>query len=145
MRSWPLGRAPDASLESWPSRAAGLSPSTVSNAFNRRDGHRLRRRPHRPERLTPALRERVLRVAAELGYGGPDAAARILRRGRAGAIAVILGRPIADALGDPATTQSSPACPTPRTRNSSDSCSCPKCRTATPPRALPCAMRRPTG
>jgi DNA-binding LacI/PurR family transcriptional regulator len=74
-------------------RAAGVSPSTVSNAFNR------------PERLTPALRERVLRVAAELGYGGPDPAARILRRGRAGAIAVILGRLIADALGDPATTQ----------------------------------------
>jgi DNA-binding LacI/PurR family transcriptional regulator len=74
-------------------RAAGVSPSTVSNAFNR------------PERLTPALRERVLRVAAELGYGGPDPAARILRRGRAGAIAVILGRLIADALLDPATTR----------------------------------------
>jgi DNA-binding LacI/PurR family transcriptional regulator len=74
-------------------RAAGVSPSTVSNAFNR------------PERLSPALRERVLRAAAELGYGGPDPAARILRRGRAGAIAVILGRLIADALGDPATTQ----------------------------------------
>src|SRR4051812_8502617 len=74
-------------------RAAGVSPSTVSNAFNR------------PERLTPALRERVLRVAAELGYGGPDPAARILRRGRAGAVAVVLGRLIADALGDPATIQ----------------------------------------
>ena len=74
-------------------RAAGVSPSTVSNAFNR------------PERLSPALRERVLRVAAELGYGGPDPAARILRRGRAGAIAVILGRLIADALSDPATIQ----------------------------------------
>ena len=74
-------------------RAAGVSPSTVSNAFNR------------PERLSPALRERVLRVAAELGYGGPDPAARILRGGRAGAIAVILGRLIADALGDPATIQ----------------------------------------
>jgi DNA-binding LacI/PurR family transcriptional regulator len=74
-------------------RAAGVSPSTVSNAFNR------------PERLSPALRERVLRAAAELGYGGPDPAARILRRGRAGAIAVILGRLIADALGDPATIE----------------------------------------
>ena len=74
-------------------RAAGVAPSTVSNAFNR------------PERLTPALRERVLHVAAELGYGGPDPAARILRRGRAGAIAVILGRLIADALNDPATIQ----------------------------------------
>jgi DNA-binding LacI/PurR family transcriptional regulator len=70
-----------------------VSPSTVSNAFNR------------PERLSPALRERVLQAAAELGYGGPDPAARILRRGRAGAIAVILGRLIADALGDPATIE----------------------------------------
>src|SRR4051794_32081133 len=74
-------------------RAAGVSPSTVSNAFNR------------PERLTPALRERVLRVAAELGYGGPDPAARILRRGRAGAIGVILGRLLADAFDDAATAQ----------------------------------------
>src|SRR3954451_2470471 len=74
-------------------RAAGGSPSTVSNAFNR------------PERLSPALRERVLHVAAELGFRRPDPAARILRRGRAGAIAVILGRLIADALGAPATIQ----------------------------------------
>src|SRR4051812_42071735 len=71
-------------------RAAGVSPSTVSNAFNR------------PERLTPALRERVLRVAAELGYGGPDPAARILRRGRAGAIPGIPRRLLADAPGGPA-------------------------------------------
>src|SRR3954469_11093019 len=74
-------------------RAAGVAPSTVSNAFNR------------PERLSPALRERVLRAAAELGYGGPDPAARILRGGRAGSIGVILGRLIADALGDPATIE----------------------------------------
>ena len=58
-------------------RAVGVSPSTVSNAFNR------------PERLSPALRERVLRTAAELGYGGPDPVARSLRSGRAGAIGVV--------------------------------------------------------
>src|SRR4051794_41803900 len=74
-------------------RAAGVSPSTVSNAFNR------------PERLAPALRERVLRTAAELGYGGPDPAARTLRSGRAGAIGVILGRLLADAFDDAATAQ----------------------------------------
>ena len=74
-------------------RAAGVSPSTVSNAFNR------------PERLTPKLRERVLRTAAELGYGGPDPAARSLRQGRAGAIGVILGRLLADSFDDAATAE----------------------------------------
>ena len=74
-------------------RAAGVSPSTVSNAFNR------------PERLTPQLRERVLRTAAELGYGGPDPAARSLRQGRAGAIGVILGRLLADSFDDAATAE----------------------------------------
>jgi DNA-binding LacI/PurR family transcriptional regulator len=74
-------------------RAAGVSPSTVSNAFNR------------PERLTPALRERVLHAAAQLGYGGPDPAARSLRNGRAGAIGVVFRRSLAVALDDPGTTQ----------------------------------------
>jgi DNA-binding LacI/PurR family transcriptional regulator len=74
-------------------RAAGVSPSTVSNAFNR------------PERVTPALRERVLRAAAQLGYGGPDPAARSLRSGRAGAIGVVFRRRLAAALDDPGTTE----------------------------------------
>ena len=73
--------------------AAGVSPSTVSNAFNR------------PERLSPALRERVLRTAAQLGYGGPDPAARSLRSGRAGAIGVVFRRSLAVALDDPGTTE----------------------------------------
>jgi len=74
-------------------RAVGVSPSTVSNAFNR------------PERLSPALRERVLRTAAELGYGGPDPVARSLRSGRAGAIGVVFRRSLADAFDEPATVQ----------------------------------------
>jgi DNA-binding LacI/PurR family transcriptional regulator len=74
-------------------RAVGVSPSTVSNAFNR------------PERLSAELRERVLRTAAELGYGGPDPAARTLRRGRAGAVAVVLGRRLAYAFEDRATAE----------------------------------------
>jgi DNA-binding LacI/PurR family transcriptional regulator len=74
-------------------RAAGVSPSTVSNAFNR------------PERLTPALRERVLQAAAQLGYGGPDPAARSLRNGRAGAIGIVFRRSLAVALDDPGTTE----------------------------------------
>ena len=74
-------------------RAVGVSPSTVSNAFNR------------PERLSPALRERVLRTAAELGYGGPDPVARSLRSGRAGAIGVVFRRSLADAFDEPATVE----------------------------------------
>jgi DNA-binding LacI/PurR family transcriptional regulator len=74
-------------------RAAGVSASTVSNAFNR------------PERLSPDLRERVLRAAAELGYGGPDPVARSLRSGRAGAIGVVFRKPLAEAFDDPATAR----------------------------------------
>jgi DNA-binding LacI/PurR family transcriptional regulator len=74
-------------------RAAGVSASTVSNAFNR------------PERLSPELRERVLDAAAELGYGGPDPVARSLRSGRAGALGVVFRKPLAEAFEDPATAQ----------------------------------------
>ncbi|HWM08906.1 MAG TPA: LacI family DNA-binding transcriptional regulator [Solirubrobacteraceae bacterium] len=74
-------------------RAAGVSASTVSNAFNR------------PERLSPELRERVLRAAAELGYGGADPVARSLRSGRAGAIGIVFRKPLAKAFDDPATAR----------------------------------------
>jgi DNA-binding LacI/PurR family transcriptional regulator len=74
-------------------RAAGVSASTVSNAFNR------------PDRLSPALRERVLRTAAELGYGGPDPVARSLRSGRAGAIGIVFRKPLAEAFDDPAASR----------------------------------------
>ena len=55
----------------------GVSRSTVSNAYNR------------PDQLSRELRERILAAAAELGYAGPDPAARLLRRGRVGAIGLI--------------------------------------------------------
>jgi DNA-binding LacI/PurR family transcriptional regulator len=74
-------------------RAVGVSPSTVSNAFNR------------PERLSAELRERVLRAAAELGYARPDPAGRTLRRGRTGALAVVLGRRLAYAFEDRTTAE----------------------------------------
>ncbi len=70
-------------------RAAGVSRMTVSNAYNR------------PDQLSPATRERVLAVAAELGYGGPDPAGRSLRRGRAGTIGVILTESLSYAFTDP--------------------------------------------
>ncbi len=68
----------------------GISRTTASNAFNR------------PDQLNPALRERVLALAAELGYAGPDPAGRVLRSGRAGAIGVLLTERLSYAFGDPA-------------------------------------------
>jgi DNA-binding LacI/PurR family transcriptional regulator len=71
-------------------RALGVSPTTVSNAYNR------------PDQLSAALRERVLGKAAELGYAGPNPLARGLRTGRAGAIGVIFHDRVAYAFDDPA-------------------------------------------
>lgn len=56
----------------------GVSRMTVSNAFSR------------PDQLSPALRARILSAAEELGYAGPDPAARALARGSTGAIGVML-------------------------------------------------------
>jgi DNA-binding LacI/PurR family transcriptional regulator len=70
----------------------GVSPMTVSNAFNR------------PDQLSAALRERILARAAALGYPGPDPLARGLRRGRAGAIGVISDTGLAYAFEDSAAS-----------------------------------------
>ncbi|MVA77545.1 LacI family DNA-binding transcriptional regulator [Auraticoccus sp. F435] len=69
--------------------ACGVSPSTVSNAYNR------------PGQLSAALRERILATAEELGYPGPSAAGRSLRSGRAGAIGVLLSNQLSYAFSDP--------------------------------------------
>jgi DNA-binding LacI/PurR family transcriptional regulator len=73
--------------------ALGVSRTTVSNAFNR------------PDQLNPALRRRVLALAAELGYAGPDPAGRALRSGRAGAIGVLLTEQLSYAFADPAAVE----------------------------------------
>jgi DNA-binding LacI/PurR family transcriptional regulator len=65
--------------------AAGVSPTTVSHALNDK-GH-----------VDPATRERVVAVASELGYR-PSRAARALRSGRTGVIALLL--PELDAADD---------------------------------------------
>src|SRR3954449_5873546 len=70
-------------------RAVGVSPTTVSNAYNR------------PHKLTPALRERILGAARDLGYPGPNPAARSLRRGRAGSIGLLFGEALTYAFRDP--------------------------------------------
>ncbi|QCR20728.1 LacI family transcriptional regulator [Agrococcus sp. SGAir0287] len=59
----------------------GVSRMTVSNAFSR------------PDQLSAELRERILDVAASLGYAGPDPSARALARGRTGVVGVLLESP----------------------------------------------------
>jgi DNA-binding LacI/PurR family transcriptional regulator len=69
--------------------ALGVSPATVSNAYNR------------PDQLSPQLRQRILTRAEELGYPGPDAAGRTLRIGRADAVGVLLSERLSYAFSDP--------------------------------------------
>ena len=71
----------------------GVSTATVSNAFNR------------PDQLSAKLRERILRESAELGYHGPNFAARSLRKGESGVIAVVLADSISYSLSDPVASQ----------------------------------------
>ena len=70
----------------------GVSRTTVSNAYNR------------PDQLGDDLRMRVLDAAAELGYRGPDAAARMLRTGRMGAIGLLFTEDLRFVFSDPDTT-----------------------------------------
>lgn len=73
--------------------AVGVSRSTVSNAYSR------------PDQLSPQLREKILDTAKKLGYAGPDPMGRSLRRGRAGAIAVLLAPTVSYAFTDPYAVQ----------------------------------------
>jgi len=70
-------------------RDLGVSRATVSNAYNR------------PDQLSPALRARILARAAELGFPGPDPMARGLRRGRVGAVGVLVDEGLSYAFSDP--------------------------------------------
>jgi DNA-binding LacI/PurR family transcriptional regulator len=69
----------------------GVSLSTVSNAYNR------------PDQLSEELREKILRTAQRLGFAGPDPTARSLRRGRVGAVGLLLGQTLSHAFSDPGT------------------------------------------
>lgn len=71
-------------------RELGVSAMTISNAYNH------------PERLTPALRERVLETARQFGYPGPDPLGRGLRRGRVGTIGVLYDNLLSYAFRDQA-------------------------------------------
>lgn len=67
----------------------GVTPMTVSNAYNR------------PDKVSAELRARIFDTARELGYAGPDPVASSLRRGRTGAIGVVLGEELSYAFDDP--------------------------------------------
>ncbi|QGN57824.1 LacI family DNA-binding transcriptional regulator [Nostocoides sp. HKS02] len=69
--------------------AAGVSISTVSNAYNK------------PEQMSAEVRQRVLDTAKALGYAGPNAAARSLRSQRAGAIGLLFTEQLSYAFSDP--------------------------------------------
>ena len=66
----------------------GVSRMTVSNAFSR------------PDQLSAELRARILAAATELGYAGPDPAARALARGTSGTIGVLLTDSLVHAFSD---------------------------------------------
>jgi DNA-binding LacI/PurR family transcriptional regulator len=70
----------------------GVSRMTVSNAFSR------------PDQLSAGLRQRILEAATELGYVGPDPAARALARGTTGAIGVLLTSSLRYAFDDDVAT-----------------------------------------
>ncbi len=69
--------------------AVGVSVATVSNAYNR------------PGQLSAELRAKILATAEELGYAGPDAAARALRSGKTDAVGVLLTERLSYAFSDP--------------------------------------------
>jgi len=71
----------------------GVSTATVSNAFNR------------PDQLSAKLRERILKESEELGYYGPNLAARSLRRGESGVIGVMLADSLRYSFSDPVANQ----------------------------------------
>ncbi|MGI8859844.1 MAG: LacI family DNA-binding transcriptional regulator [Rubrobacteraceae bacterium] len=68
----------------------GVSPATVSNAYNR------------PDQLSGELRERVFEAARRVGYAGPDPTARGLRKKRTGAIGALYTDRLSYAFADPA-------------------------------------------
>jgi DNA-binding LacI/PurR family transcriptional regulator len=65
---------------------------TVSNAFSR------------PTKLSADLRNRILTVADDLGYVGPDPAARALARGSTGVVGVLFSTMLRNVFAEEVTT-----------------------------------------
>jgi DNA-binding LacI/PurR family transcriptional regulator len=70
-------------------QVAGVSVMTASYSYNQ------------PDRVSDQARSRVFAAAAQLGYSGPDASARSLRRGRTQTLGVVLGEHLTYAFDDP--------------------------------------------
>jgi len=70
----------------------GVSRMTVSNAFSR------------PDQLSAALRARILAVADEMGYCGPDPVGRSLKSGRSGTVGVLVSDTLTYAFTDRVAT-----------------------------------------
>lgn len=68
---------------------AGVSVMTASYTYNR------------PNRVSEDARAKVLAAAVQLGYAGPDANARSLRRGSTQTLGVVLGEHLSYAFEDP--------------------------------------------
>jgi len=73
--------------------AAGVSVMTASYAFSQ------------PDRVAPGTAVKVHAAAERLGYPGPHAGARSLRRGRVGSLGVIIGERLTYAFDDPQATR----------------------------------------
>ena len=86
------GKAKGPSLKTV-AEAAGVSLTTVSNAYNK------------PEHLSAQMRELIFAIAREQGYAGPDPAARSLRSRRTGAIGVLFTSQLSYAFSDPYTVE----------------------------------------
>ena len=71
--------------------AVGVSRMTVSNAFSR------------PAKLSQELRDRILAVADDLGYVGPDPAARALARGATGVVGVLFSTMLRNVFAEEVT------------------------------------------
>ncbi|WP_213450433.1 LacI family DNA-binding transcriptional regulator [Rhizomonospora bruguierae] len=69
--------------------AAGVSLTTVSNAYNK------------PEHVSDEVRDMIFAIAREQGYAGPDPAARSLRSRHSGAIGVLFTSQLSYAFSDP--------------------------------------------
>lgn len=83
--------APRVTLQTIADRV-GVSRMTVSNAFSK------------PDQLSAALRERILAAAHEVGYVGPDPAARALAKGTTGAVGIVLTSSLRFAFTDQVAT-----------------------------------------
>ncbi|MEG3767667.1 LacI family DNA-binding transcriptional regulator, partial [Alteromonas sp. 14N.309.X.WAT.G.H12] len=70
-----------------------VSTATISNAFNR------------PDQLSAKKREAILKACEEMGYMGPNKAARSLRRGKSNIVALILPDSLDYMVSDPVASQ----------------------------------------